>query len=84
MDRNPSDKASGTALLVSGMTCGGCANTVRRVLNRVPGVTDAIVDLDSGRATVIGGARAEDLIAAVQAAGYGARPIGSTTEGGRQ
>jgi copper chaperone CopZ len=84
MDSNPSDKASGIALLVSGMTCGGCAAAVTRVLSRVSGVTDAIVDLDRGRATVIGDARTEDLIAAVQAAGYDAQPIGSTTEGGRQ
>lgn len=79
MDSNPSDKASGIALLVSGMTCGGCATAVTRVLSRVSGVTD-----DRERATVIGDARTEDLIAAVQAAGYDAQPIGSTTEGGRQ
>jgi copper chaperone CopZ len=84
MDRNPSAKASGIALLVSGMTCGGCATAVTHVLSRVHGVTDAIVDLGRGRATVIGNARTEDLIAAVQAAGYDAQPIGSTTEGGRQ
>jgi copper chaperone len=84
MDSNPSDKASGIVLLVSGMTCGGCATAVTRVLSRVSGVTDAIVDLDRERATVIGDARTEDLIAAVQAAGYDAQPIGSTTEGGRQ
>jgi copper chaperone CopZ len=84
MDKNPSDKASGIALLVSGMTCGRCATSVTRVLSRVSGVTDAIVDFDRGRATVIGDARAEDLIAAIQAAGYDAQPIGSTTKGGRQ
>ena len=81
MDSNPSDKTSGIALLVSGMTCGGCATAVTRVLSRVSGVTDAIVDLDRERATVIGDARTEDLIAAVQAAGYDAQPIGSITEG---
>jgi copper chaperone CopZ len=84
MDRNPSDKASGVALAISGMVCGGCANTIRRVLSRVPGVTDTNVDICNGRATVVGNAPTEDLIAAVQAAGYGAQPIGSTTEGGRQ
>jgi copper chaperone CopZ len=84
MDSKLSDKASAIALLVSGMTCGGCATAVTRVLSRVSGVTDAIVDLDRGRATVIGDAHTEDLTAAVQAAGYDAQPIGSTTEGGRQ
>lgn len=84
MDRNASDKPGGTSvLLISGMTCGGCASTVTRVLSRVRGVTDATVDLDSGRATVAGDARAEDLITAVQAAGYGAQPIANAPEGER-
>jgi copper chaperone CopZ len=66
--------AAGTIeLAVSGMTCSGCAGTVTRVLSRVPGVTGAQVDLASGRATVAGTARAEDLIRAVEAAGFGGR-----------
>lgn len=75
MDQQGSqNKAGGTAILsVSGMTCGGCANAVKRVLAEVPGVTEAAVDLAEGRATVKGGARPEDLVAAVEAAGFGAR-----------
>ncbi len=57
-------------LAISGMTCGGCASTVTRVLSRVAGVTAARVDLARGRASVEGAARAEDLVRAVQAAGY--------------
>lgn len=57
-------------LSVSGMTCSGCASTVTRVLSRVAGVTAARVDLASGRASVEGTVRAEELIRAVQAAGY--------------
>ena len=60
-------------LSISGMTCTGCAANVTRVLSRVPGVTEAAVDLERGRATVRGTARPADLIAAVQAAGYGAQ-----------
>ena len=60
-------------LSISGMTCSGCANTVTRVLLRVPGVTNANVDLASGRAIVMGNARLKELVAAVQAAGYGAQ-----------
>lgn len=83
MDRNSPDKAGGVALAISGMVCAGCANTIMRVLSRVPGVTDTKVDLCSGRATTVGNARTEDLIAAVQAAGYAAQPIENTTEGER-
>lgn len=74
MDPHGSGKNEGgtVVLSVSGMTCSGCANTVTRVLSRVSGVASATVDFGSGRAAVTGGARPEDLIAAVQAAGYGA------------
>ena len=65
--------AAGVTLSITGMTCSGCASTVKRVVSRVPGVTRAEVDLASGRASVSGTARPEDLIAAVQAAGYGAQ-----------
>ncbi|HUZ73782.1 MAG TPA: heavy metal-associated domain-containing protein [Stellaceae bacterium] len=69
-------------LAISGMTCDGCANTVTRVLSRVPGVTGATVDFGSGRATVTGNVRPEDLVAAVQAAGYGAQLSPGETAGG--
>jgi len=59
-------------LTVSGMTCDGCANTVTRILQRVPGVTGARVELSGGRASVAGTASTQELIAAVRAAGFGA------------
>lgn len=65
-----------TTLLIEGMTCGGCASTLTRVLNKVPGVKDAQVDLAGARATVIGTARADELVAAVEAAGFGAAVAG--------
>lgn len=61
-----------TTLAISGMTCEGCARTVERVLSRVRGVTSAAVDFDLGVAIVNGSAAPSDLIAAVEAAGYGA------------
>ncbi len=67
-----SPAANTTTLAVSGMTCGGCAQAVERVLSRVPGVERAAVDFDRGVATVNGSAAASQLIAAVEAAGYGA------------
>ncbi len=57
-------------LAISGMTCGGCAGAVTRALSAVPGVVEARVDLAAGRATVTGTARAQDLVRAVEAAGF--------------
>ncbi|HZS82811.1 MAG TPA: heavy metal-associated domain-containing protein [Stellaceae bacterium] len=75
MDANRSHDtpASGTVLAVTGMTCSGCAATLQRVLSRVPGVSRVDVDLAGGRAMVGGTAAPAALIAAVEAAGYGAR-----------
>ncbi|HEV8026858.1 MAG TPA: heavy metal-associated domain-containing protein [Stellaceae bacterium] len=63
---------SGVALTITGMSCGGCVGAVKRLLSKVPGVSD--VDLGAGRALVAGTARAEDLVAALQGTGYAARP----------
>ena len=74
MEQHASQNAARTVVLaVTGMTCGGCASTLTRVLSRVPGVEAAQVDLASGRAIVSGTARAEDLIHAVEAAGFAGR-----------
>lgn len=60
-------------LKVSGMTCGGCVSSVKRVLMAVPGVQSADVSLDRGTAEVAydpGQARLEQLRAAVTDAGF--------------
>jgi copper chaperone CopZ len=74
MNLQTSDTETGRALMlsISGMTCGGCANTLTRVLSRVPGVTHVEVDLASGRAQVWGVVRPDELLVAVRGAGYGA------------
>ena len=41
-----------TELRVRGMSCTGCVVAVRSTLQRLPGVSSAEVDLDSGRAVV--------------------------------
>jgi copper chaperone len=61
-------------LSIRGMTCNGCASTLMRVLSRVAGVSRARVELASGRAFIEGAAREEELIRAVQAAGYDVEP----------
>jgi copper chaperone len=61
-------------LPVTGMTCGGCVNSVQRVLAAVPGVQAADVSLQPGQARVVYDAARTDRAALVQAivdAGFG-------------
>lgn len=73
-----------TVLSITGMTCSGCVGNVTRVLERVPGVTRAEVDLSSARALVEGSAPPADLVAATEAAGYEARVVHPGNEGGTE
>ena len=60
---------------VGGMSCAACVGRVEKALRAVPGVADASVNLATERATVqtlAGGATPEQLIAAVEKAGYAA------------
>ena len=68
----------GVELNITGMTCASCVRRVERALSRTPGVSEANVNLATERATVTfqpGETRLEDLIAAVEKAGYGAEEI---------
>ncbi|WP_447753347.1 heavy metal translocating P-type ATPase [Pseudomonas nicosulfuronedens] len=64
-------------LTIEGMTCASCVGRVERALNKVPGVRSASVNLASERAHVelLGTVDAATLIAAVDKAGYKARPL---------
>ncbi len=62
-------------LTVQGMTCASCVGRVERALMAVPGVSAAVVNLATERATVQGTADAASLIAAIGKAGYDAAPI---------
>ena len=69
-----------TALVVEGMTCASCSGRVERALRKVPGVLEASVNLATNEAQIRHLADPElpaALVAAVQAAGYGARAAGS-------
>jgi Au+-exporting ATPase len=71
-------------LLIEGMSCASCVGRVERVLKAVPGVSEASVNLATGRATVTGSADPGTLVSAVEAAGYGARErlaAGGTDDG---
>lgn len=61
---------------ISGMTCAACANRIERKLNKMDGVR-ATVNYATERAVVTGldPARAEEAIATVEKAGYGAAEV---------
>lgn len=74
------EKSVGSAgsieLSIEGMTCASCVGRVERALKAIPGVTEAVVNLATERATIKGTADAANLIAAIQDVGYEARAIG--------
>ncbi|MHC1550803.1 heavy metal translocating P-type ATPase [Phyllobacterium sp. K27] len=70
--------AGSIELSIEGMTCASCVGRVERALKAIPGVTEAVVNLATERATVKGTADTANLIAAIQAVGYEAQVIGGT------
>ncbi len=69
-------------LAVEGLSCASCVGRVERALAAVPGVTGASVNLAAGRAAIRhpeGLVAIPDLVAAVAAAGYEARPLDPAT-----
>jgi len=72
-------KAAPVELDIQGMTCAACASRIEKVLNRQPGVQQATVNFATERARVALGdpaTKVEELIEAVERAGYGAAPHG--------
>lgn len=59
-----------TQLNVTGMTCGHCQGAVKSALEAVSGVKSVEVDLDSGLAKVAGEAEVQQLLDAIEEAGY--------------
>lgn len=62
-------------LSISGMTCASCVGQVEKALKAVPGVTGAVVNLATERASVTGSADTTALVDAVARTGYEAKPI---------
>ena len=68
---------------VTGMSCAACQTRVEKAVSAVDGVESCAVSLLTNSMGVEGSARPEDIIAAVEAAGYGASVKGgSANEGG--
>ena len=67
---------------VTGMSCAACSARVEKAVNKVPGVESCSVSLLTNSMGVEGTAASADIIAAVEAAGYGAFERGSAGNGG--
>ncbi len=64
------EKAMNTVIYVEGMMCPHCKARVESVCKGIPGVTDAVVDLQAKNVTVTGEADVAALKQAITAAGY--------------
>ena len=62
---------------VTGMSCAACSARVEKAVRKVPGVTECSVSLLTNSMGVEGTADSAAIIAAVQAAGYGAAQKGA-------
>jgi copper chaperone CopZ len=60
-----------TPITVGGMSCGGCASSVKKALERVPGVVEATVSFEQSRADVNApGVDRDQLVQAIVKAGF--------------
>ena len=69
---------------VTGMSCAACSARVEKAVNKVPGVRSCSVSLLTNSMGVEGEAEAADVIAAVEAAGYGATLKSTGKSAGKQ
>ena len=63
---------------VTGMSCAACSARVEKAVSALPGVTACSVSLLTNSMGVEGTATAQEIIAAVENAGYGAAPKGAS------
>ncbi|MCW5664091.1 MAG: copper-translocating P-type ATPase [Piscinibacter sp.] len=70
-------------LQVEGMTCASCVARVEKALLKVPGVSSASVNLATEKARIeaLGTVSFATLAAAIDKAGYAARPVAAPTSG---
>ena len=75
-DAARSEKAqagSQVELAITGMTCASCANRIERKLNKLDGVSATVnYATEKARVTYVDGVRPEQLVAAIEQAGYSA------------
>lgn len=66
---------------VTGMSCAACQTRVEKAVSKVPGVENCAVSLLTNSMGVEGSAAADEIIKAVENAGYGAQIAGADTAG---
>ena len=66
---------------ITGMSCAACSSRVEKAVSKVPGVDSCSVSLLTNTMGVEGSAGEQDIIAAVEAAGYGASVMGAPQKG---
>jgi copper chaperone len=59
---------------VTGMSCGGCAASVTKAIQRIDGGAKVEVDLPTGRVRIAGQVTTEQAVSAIEDAGFGAAP----------
>ena len=52
------------------MTCNGCVGRLQKVLSKLEGVTEAVVTLEPGEAKVDGSISRNEIVAAIEGAGF--------------
>ena len=65
---------------VTGMSCAACSSRVEKAVSKVPGVTSCSVSLLTNSMGVDGTASAQEIIQAVEQAGYGASEKGASNQ----
>ncbi|MCQ6262774.1 cadmium-translocating P-type ATPase [Alcanivorax sp. MM125-6] len=71
----PAEPPRELSLAVTGAHCASCVRTIESALEGVPGVDTASMNLANHTARVSGSAQPDDLVRAVQNAGYDATPV---------
>ncbi|TQK68674.1 Cu+-exporting ATPase [Nocardioides sp. SLBN-35] len=73
MSTDTDQPRSEVELALTGMTCASCANRIERKLNKLEGVTATVnYATEKAKVTYADSVSTDDLVAAVEAAGYGA------------
>jgi Au+-exporting ATPase len=75
--------AASVEVAIEGMTCASCVGRVEKALKAVPGVTNAVVNLATEKATVQGTADTAAIVAAIANTGYEARVIRAASAQGQ-
>ena len=69
-----------TDLLIDGAKCASCVSKIETALQKVPGVQNASMNLAQRSASIDGNAAPEDLVCAIEQAGYKATVVQSENE----